>query len=229
VFALCNFQLVTSEEEPRLIVSVMKYQTLSMQQHGISDIKMTFGEGQMYSFLQRQQFMKSTKKPYYTIIRGDLSGYLGLSIHLWVKAGKGQDCICDLMPQEKPKNTSLFALRGRCNTYSQRGVQIAWHESVHVEVHGICSLKQGKSGFAVQDIRICSTPEEIHQAQQDGFRNTGELMKFNFPSSIWVLGRKQEIDEKTAFKLGNMPSMEWWNARAEKCIKVLPFILQENI
>jgi hypothetical protein len=218
-------ELITVEEEPKFILSVMKYQTLSMQQVGISDICMTFGEGQMYAFQERQQFMKNTKKPFYTLIQGDLSGYLGLGVCLWVKQGKGMSCICDLDCTEKPMSASLLALRARANVQSFNGVQVAWHESVHVEVHGICSLKQGKSGFAIQDIRICATLDDGIKAQEDGYRLIMDLLKWNFPSSLWVLGRKQNLVEKDVFKLGNLTSMPWFNPRAERCIKM--YVLTE--
>lgn len=218
-------ELVTAEEEPKLILSVMKYQTLSMQQVGISDIAMTFGEGQMYAFKERQLFMRNTKKPYFTLVSGDLSGYLGLGVCLWVKHGKGSECICDLDVAEKPQESSLLALKARANIHSFNGVQVAWHEKVHVEVHGICSLKQGKSGFAIQDIRICTTLDDGIKAQEDGYRLIMDLLKWNFPASLWVLGRKQELDEKEVFKLGNLTSMPWFNVRAEKCIKM--YILTE--
>lgn len=203
----------------------MKYQTLSMQQIGFSDIYMTFGEGQMYAFLQRQQFMKNTKKSYFNLVPGDLSGYLGLGVCLWVKEGKGMGCICDLEVKEKPPETSLLALKARENIFSFNGIELAWHQNVHVEVHGICSLKQGKSGFAIQDIRICTDLDEGIKAQEEGYRLITDLLKWNFPSSIWVLGRKQDLDEKAVFKLGNMPSMPWFNSRAEKCIKM--YVLTE--
>lgn len=218
-------ELVTAEEEPKFILSVMKFQTLSMQQVGISDITMTFGEGQMYAFRERQQFMKNTKKPFFTLVQGDLSGYLGLGVCLWVKQGKGFECICDLECAEKPSESSLLALKARANIQSFNGVQIAWHENVHVEVHGICSLKQGKSGFALQDIRVCSTLEDGIKAQEDGYRLICDLLKWNFPSSLWVLGRKQNLDESEVFKLGNLTSMPWFNSRAERCIKM--YVLAE--
>lgn len=219
-------ELVTVEDEPKFILSVMKYQTLSMQQVGFSDIAMTFGEGHMYAFRERQQFMKNTKKPYFTLVEGDLSGYLGLGVCLWVKQGKGMECICDVECAEKPKESSLLALKARQNIQSFNGIQVAWHEKVHVEVHGVCSLKQGKSGFAIQDIRVCATLDDGIKAQAEGYRLICDLLKWNFPSSIWVLGRKQNLNEEEVFRLGNLTAMPWFNARLEKCIKM--YVLTES-
>ena len=74
---------------------------------------------------------------------------------LWAKWGSGLECICDMKAYEKPANSSLAALEGREQNLRAQGIKLAWHDKLGVELHGICLLKQGKAGFAIDGIRIC--------------------------------------------------------------------------
>jgi hypothetical protein len=69
--------------------------------------------------------------------------------------GSGTEVICEIKVKEKPSESSAAALRNRCARMRINGVNIAWHEKVHIEVQGICLLKQRKSGFAISELRIC--------------------------------------------------------------------------
>ncbi len=39
------------------------------------------------------------------------------------------------------------------------GVKMAWNHHVHFELHGICSVLQGKGDFAIQEVKIAQTRE----------------------------------------------------------------------
>ena len=86
---------------------------------------------------------------------GDLSGRLNFDVTLWLKFGSGVDCICDLKVEPKPLKKSLTNLESRAMMLQSQGVRLAWHETLTFEVHGICLLKQGKAGFAVDNVRVC--------------------------------------------------------------------------
>jgi len=42
------------------------------------------------------------------------------------------------------------------------GVKMAWNHHVHFELHGICSVLQGKGDFAIQEVKIAQTREVQH-------------------------------------------------------------------
>lgn len=49
-----------------------------------------------------------------------------------------------------------------CISFTCTGVKLAWNHHVHFEVHGICSVLQGKGDFAIQDVKIAQNPEVIN-------------------------------------------------------------------
>lgn len=83
---------------------------------------------------------------------------------LWIQTGKGSECICEIKVKEKPANCSAASLRNRSARLRIEGVNVTWNEKVHIEVHGICSLKQRKSGFAVSELRICHTSKVSYKS-----------------------------------------------------------------
>ena len=56
---------IQHHEQPKYMLSVLKYQTQSIRQVGIIDIAFTYGEGEETAFEQRQQFNKSTRRRYF--------------------------------------------------------------------------------------------------------------------------------------------------------------------
>lgn len=90
---------------------------------------------------------------------GDLSGHLKLEIALWIMRGTGTECICELQVKKKPEKSSIAAIKNRVTAKRLDGINIAWHERVHLEIHGICSLKRNETGFAIDEIRICHDME----------------------------------------------------------------------
>jgi hypothetical protein len=216
---------IKDEDKPKYMVSVMKYQTQSITQMGIIDIAMTYGEGETNAFALRQEFLRSTKKRYFTILEGDLSGHLGLCMRLWIMKGNGNECICKLNVKNKPKNSSIAGIRNRVAQRRIDGVNIAWNEKVHIEIHGVCSLKRQESGFAVDGIRICHNSEAATDAMDDGFHLVADLKEFSLPSSLWFHGKTHAPDEGV-FKLSVLETQEWYDERLRKCC--LKFNLTES-
>ena len=89
----------------------------------------------------------------------DMSGELNLMIFLWLKFGAGKGCICHLEIVPKPSNMSLAGMKIRAHTFMQEGVKVAWNHHVQFEVHGICSVLQGKGDFAIQAVKIAQSRE----------------------------------------------------------------------
>jgi hypothetical protein len=206
-------------DKPLYMVSVMKYQTQSITQVGIIDIALTFGDGETNAFALQQAFLKSTKKRFFTMVEGDLSGHLGLSMHIWIMKGNGNECICKLSVKNKPKNSSVAAIRSRVAQRRNNGINIAWNEKVHIEIHGVCSLKRQESGFAVDAVRICHNAEAATDALDDGFHLVADLADFSLPSSIWFHGKTHAPDEGV-FKLSVLETQDWYDERLRKsCLK----------
>jgi hypothetical protein len=81
-------------------------------------------------------------------------------VFMWVKYGTGKACICQLQVLPKPTGMSIAGMKLRVRTkLEQECVKIAWHHHIPFEVHGICSVLQGKPDFAIQDVKIATTPE----------------------------------------------------------------------
>ena len=210
---------IKDKDKPLYMVSVMKYQTQSITQTGIIDIAMTYGEGETNAFGLQQAFLRSTKRRYFIPVEGDMSGHLGLCMRLWIMEGKGSECICKLSVKNKPKNSSIAALRNRVAQRRIDGINIAWNEKVHIEIHGVCSLKRQESGFAVDGIRICHNAEAATEALDDGFHLVADLADFSLPTSLWFHGRTHAPDE-TVFNLSVLESQDWYDERMRKsCLK----------
>jgi len=129
--------------------------------------------------------------------------------------GAGTECICKILVKNKPPKSSLAAIRNRVANKRIDGINIAWHESVHIELHGICSLKRGESGFAIDGIRICHNMESAQEAKRDGFHICQDMAEFSLPTSIWIHGKEEPPDE-TVFKLDEIEGEVWFDDRLRK-------------
>merc|ERR1711871_251152 len=151
-----------------------------MVQEGIVDIYLTLGETEKLNFEKQNNQYMHEEKPYFVMIAGDLSGQLELGIYLWVRNGRGVECICEVNVSEKPK-TSIVALKAREKDYRQKGFRVAWHKNIHVEFKGECTVLNGKGGFAVRDLKIAHQEEEEYLLEKQGFQLIGSLHKYNLP------------------------------------------------
>jgi hypothetical protein len=89
----------------------------------------------------------------------DLSGDLNLLIFLWLKYGSGKGCICQIEVAQKPGGTSLAGQKVRVRNFLEQGVKVAWNQHLQWELHGICSVLQGKGDFAIQAVKVASSPQ----------------------------------------------------------------------
>jgi hypothetical protein len=90
----------------------------------------------------------------------DLSGSLGLSMYFWMMYGTGVDVICDLLVQARPPNTSNAAMKIREQVLDDNHhTKLAWHPTIHFEIQGIRSVKQGKADFALRDVVLTADTE----------------------------------------------------------------------
>lgn len=62
---------------------------------------------------------------------------------------------------QKPDNMSMAGMKVRAHKLMEQGVKVTWHHHVHFEIHGICSVLQGKADFAIQNVKIAMTPEVL--------------------------------------------------------------------
>jgi hypothetical protein len=88
-----------------------------------------------------------------------LSGDLNLLIFLWLKYGSGKGCICQIEVAQKPGGTSLAGQKVRVRNFLEQGVKVAWNQHLQWELHGICSVLQGKGDFAIQAVKVASSPQ----------------------------------------------------------------------
>ena len=74
--------------------------------------------------------------------------------------GSGLECICRITAQEKPPNTSQAGMKVRVQALrDQEAIKVAFHNYIHFELQGECSVKKGKGDFAIQDVIITQTVE----------------------------------------------------------------------
>jgi hypothetical protein len=59
----------------------------------------------------------------------------------------------------KPAGVSMAGQKIRVHSLLQQGVKVAWRQHVNFEVHGICSVLQGKGDFAIQQVKVATTPQ----------------------------------------------------------------------
>ena len=162
------------------------------------DIHLTLGELEKVAFEKENTQYMHEEKPYFIMIPGDLSGQLELAMHLWVRNGRGVECICVLDVGEKPK-TSIVSLKARDKDLRKKGFRLAWHKNIHIEFKGECTVMNGKGGFAVRDLKIAYDEAEEHRLERDGFQSIGSLHKYNLPSSLWGHSR-QPFSEEGLYK-----------------------------
>lgn len=125
---------------------------------GVVNIRLTLGELECKTFEYAQRQFANNHLPHFVKVPGDLSGRLQLKMYLWVEFGSGRECICQLMIAHKPANTSQAGMKVRVQRlYDEEHIKVVWHPHIEFEVQGVCSVKQGKGDFAIQQIKITET------------------------------------------------------------------------
>lgn len=74
--------------------------------------------------------------------------------------GSGIECICEMHIVDKPPRTSPMGMKLRGMQLLGKGIKLAWHPNIPFEIHGVCTVKQGKADWAIQNIKV-STNEEV--------------------------------------------------------------------
>ena len=78
---------------------------------GIVDIHITLGDTELKSFEQMQNNRKNVDLPYFEKLPQDVSGSLNLQMYLWYMMGTGIECICELIVQPRPAETSNAGMK----------------------------------------------------------------------------------------------------------------------
>ena len=211
-------KIVADADRPRLVNGILTHQTLSLVQEGILSMHLTLGLAELDAFQQDQDFKKNARELFYKLIPGDLSGRSELKMHLWVKNGTGNECICNLEVKGKRSGVSSIARRERIADLNGKGIRLADHDQIHIELLGEMSVKMGKGGFAIDGIIICQTAEEADDAKKKGYTLVSDLMRYNLPTSIWD-HKRRPYDNPDMFKMGALPKMEWMDGRLKRCVE----------
>lgn len=225
-------ELIPEDDLPRFQNAILKYQTKSILQEGFVNIHLTVGEGEYTVFLLEQTQLKTSKQPYYEVLPGDLSGNrLALEVYLWVRRGRGNECITHFEIKEKPAGLSLNKLRERASHSSANGIKIAWHPHLPIEIHGHQTILQGIGGFAVSDLKILLKPaakndrSEEEKLAMKGYRVVERLYKYGFDTSIFMLARRV-VEDDDIYKYGTLNAMDWMDDKVRRLVQA--FNLSES-
>jgi len=229
---------IVSEDERTLIVNaVLKYQVKNILQEGITHFHLTVGEMEYKAFQGQQNTFKGASLPHMEVVANDLSGSLELNVHLWTQIGVGLDCITQLVVKEKSEHISNEGMKLLVSDGASKNLRIVWHPHLPFYLEGACSIRQGKSDFAIEAVRIANSVEtkrEIFrlnkmiangiadQGQGSLFREAGDLSRFGFHEcSIWISSRlpTADDDEEILYKFGKLSQMSWYDARLRKVVK----------
>ena len=214
---LMGLPLISSNDEPRLFNAVLKFHTRSIEQRGIINMKLSFGEVEAKVMEQQQVFLKTSKKPFYDLVPGDLTGPMRMHLKLWVMRGTGPDCFTQLKAQLKPESVSQPQLRSREAGASLRGERIIWHKNCHIELHGLQTIKQGKGGFAISDVVIAESEEKAEELKDKGLLLASDLAALGLPASIWLTVR-EPLDDSDMYKVSKIKARDWCDSRLLKAL-----------
>lgn len=210
--------LVSAADEPRLFNAVLKYNTKSIVQVGIINMKLTFGDGELKSFEAAQAFTQAGGKPFYTPVPGDLSGKMRMNMKIWIMRGLGEECITHLKVAGKPLDSSMPQLRSREAAALMRCEKITWHPLIHYELHGRQSVKEGKGGFSITDIKIVNTEDEGDDLKDNGWTLVQDMNSFGMPSYLFIKVR-EAIDDQDLYRLNKIKTRDWFDSRLLRTVQ----------
>ena len=196
-------QLITHEDGPRLTNAILKYNTVSIVQVGVTGVNLTVGDGEYKSFMMAQDMLRTAGKPHYLCLDQDLSGKLRLKTYLWVMKGKGNECYTSLNMRKKPTNISLADQKSRASALDIKHVKCIWHQNLPFELHGGQSIKAGKGGFAISDVQIVTTEEAGEDLELKGYTLVQNMQEYGFQTYLWAFARTP-ADSEDIFKLGSL-------------------------
>ncbi|RYY88772.1 hypothetical protein EON63_01845 [archaeon] len=103
-------------------------------------------------------------------------------------------------------------------------MKLIWHPQLHFELHAERSVRQGKAAFAIQNLVICTTPEQHTQLSQYASLMTCicDLQAVGiYGISLWCTQRKPREEEVGGlYRFTRITAFEWFDARMERVIKV---------
>lgn len=103
-----------------------------------------------------------------------------MKVYLWVRKGKGKECITSLTIEKKPDSMSVVELTSRAGHAKASNKILCWHPHLHFEFRAEQSIKAGKGGFGVNDIQISLTEEQSEDLELKGYRLAKDLSTFGF-------------------------------------------------
>eukprot|EP01035_Chromulina_nebulosa_P022004 gene22004-28486_t len=212
---------IDMNDTKRLRNAVLKYQTQTILQEGITELYVTYGEGERAYFQELQEKARQEKRDYFHMLPNDISGYLDFQIYLWVIYGSGRECICELEIKKIPGQQSINWLKSRLVRERGHGIKLGWNPKMFIEFRGICLHKQGKPGFSIRDIKILpnnETEAEVKNLLDNEYTCAGNLDEFGFATSVYVLNRTLVADDEL-YDLGVLNVRPWMNKRLLKHMK----------
>jgi len=225
-------ELISEEDQPRLQNAILKFQTKSILQEGFVNIHLTLGHAEYTVFSLEQQTLKNSRQPYFELLSGDLSGNkMQMDLYLWVKRGRGNECITDFTISKRPEGLSLNRLRERASSNSAKGIKIAWHPHLPIEIQGHQSILQGSGGFAVSDLKILQKPadkndkSEEHKLFLKGYRVVERLAHFGFDTTVFMMSRRV-VDDDDIYQYRTLNAMDWMDNKVRRLVQA--FNLSES-
>ena len=82
--------------------SVMLQQTTMIDKYGLTHVHLTTGMDEKVAFKHEQDECMRCNMPFFALIDKDLSNRKNLGVFLWVKYGRGIDCLTDLQMVTRP-------------------------------------------------------------------------------------------------------------------------------
>jgi hypothetical protein len=208
---------ISKSDEPRLTNAILRYHTRSIVQVGVTNIHITYGDGESNSYALAQNMLRTSGKPYMNKCDIDLSGVYRLKVFIWYMIGKGVDCITKFEINRKPGSSSLAQLRSRANNMLSQFIRIIWHPSLDFEFRASQTIKAGLGGFAITSLEVVTNEEDGDDLELKGYTKLAVLEPYGFPAIIYGLSRVPE-NQDDIFKLGMLQKTEWCDSRMMKLI-----------
>lgn len=204
----------------RMKTAILKFQTKSIVQEGILDLKFTQGDSEYKLFLNEQQVNKQMKKPFFECIDNfDVSGNINSKMYMWMKKGTGLNCICEMKFQVRPTNKSLVKYKERNSQLAASDVKVIWHDLWHIECLGACTIKQGKGGFAINDLKLTKTEEEGDELLDKGWKMMVDMSTLGFNNCfLWYVQRKPSADDDI-YDYGTVKVQDWFDPRLKRVME----------
>jgi hypothetical protein len=213
-------RLIPKADTLRMKTAILRFQTKSIVQEGITELRFTQGDSEYKLFLNEQQVSKSMKKPYFECIDNfDLSGNISSKMYMWMKKGTGLDCICEMKFQVRSTSKSLVRYKERNSQLAANNVKVTWHNLWHIECLGACTIKQGNGGFAINDLKFTRTEDEGDELIDIGWKMMVDMSTLGFNNCfLWYMQRKPSNDDDI-YNYGTVKVQDWFDPRLKRVME----------